>query len=436
MIPLIVGQKITGVVEKIVFNGHGLVRHEGVVVFIPGVIPEEKILFEISEVKSKYEHARLIQILEPAQSRVQPLCPHFGTCGGCQLQHIAYKSQVPIKKQILQEALFKVYQGDITFFSSELSFSWRRKITLHAESSATGWIMGFYGTKSSELVPIDICPIFSQDSKGVEKVKELLAWLQGGQNREGGQNRACDISLFHLEDRLGLILDGNYALSNVVQKQLVEYVRSNLKIDSFSYKFLNGQGSYGKKDWTFSCFEKTWYFSPSAFIQNHTSMCEQLWNTVIETASSLTQNGSVLDLYSGIGVTAIELASKGCDVQAVEYSREAAFCSQKTWESMTHKKIGNFSVHNKSVEQFLPKWKKATGCVIMNPPRTGLSKQALRSILSTSCSNLIYVSCSPSTLARDLQEFAQNGFIVTSVIAYDLFPQTTHFETIAILKKN
>jgi 23S rRNA (uracil1939-C5)-methyltransferase len=494
MISLVIGQRIHGVVEKIVFNGHGLVRHEGMVIFVPEVIPHEKVLIEISEVKSSFAHAKLIQVLESTQSRVEPICPHFGVCGGCQLQHIAYESHTAIKKQILQEALFKVYpnrlknqnlgtakaegfadqkwpricntepflidesrelglasksdsstclgiyQNDITFFSSELPFAWRRKITLHAENSPAGWSIGYYGKNQQlmggdtrfaplSIVPIDVCPIFSLDPHPIHIVKELISWLPNG------PNRTCDISLFHLNDRLGLILEGNFALSKSLQECLVEHIPKKLNIDSFSFKFTNTQESHGPADWTFSCFGKIWHFSPNAFIQNHLSMCERIWSTVIRIASSLSQKGPILDLYSGIGVTAIELACKGFEVQAVEYSKESVSCSQKTWKSISHATNGTFFARSTSVEQFLLHWKKATDCILVNPPRTGLSKQALQSILKISCHNLIYVSCSPATLARDLHVFARHGFEIASVVGYDLFPQTTHFETIVTLRR-
>lgn len=158
-------------VEKLVFGGKGLIRHEGWVIFIPGVLPGELVQFEITEKKKSYLEAKLLAVLEPSPDRVNPPCPYFGRCGGCQLQHIAYSEQLRLKKEWLIDALQKIGKIKIDFpvnaIPAKKEWEYRQKVTLHGPQK------GFYALDNSTIIPIDRCLIFSKN--GFDNTRKIEA---------------------------------------------------------------------------------------------------------------------------------------------------------------------------------------------------------------------------------------------------------------------
>jgi 23S rRNA (uracil1939-C5)-methyltransferase len=417
-----------GIVEKLVFGGAGLIRKDGLVIFVPDVIPGEEVLFEIVSQKKNFAHARLLEIVHKSPHRIQPRCRHFGTCGGCQLQHIAYDAHAEIKKKWLEEAFFRLFDKNIEFFSTDETFCWRRKITLHAQRNEGKWILGYFGLDNKTLLEIEECPLFFQDLAPLLFLKTLMKLIPG----EAGSR--LDVELFKLPDAtLAIRIQAPFSLPRQSRDQLLGLLRTSI----FKRRALQfGSWAYSEGDFfepiQFSALGKPYYFSLQAFVQNHAIQGEKLWHDVVDIVDRIQEKQTVFDLYAGVGVTAIALANLGHNVTAIEGNKDAILCAEKTCSHNVHKPIFICS----SVEKAIPKINKKATIWLLNPPRTGISKKALELTSSKAPEHIIYISCSPATLARDVKEFIRGGWSLDSLRGYDMFPQTTHLETIAELSRS
>lgn len=400
-------QTITGTVEKVIYGGFGLIRHNSLVVFVRGVLPHEEVSVRITNVKSRYAEGTLLSILKPSPDRVSPRCPHYGSCGGCQLQHAAPSCHALLKKGFLEEALYHLPHPPIDVVPSNHVWAWRRKITLHVK----GGKLGLIGNDNTSLIPITACPIFFRpEEENTIIALTIVARTLADQS---------DICCFRLpNDALAIMVKSPRQIPRTLLKQLTAVP----SMEAFSIHCPSWNYSEGLHDFSFEALGSRWYFSIDAFVQNHLSQSEQVWKTVIDRVGS--GKLKILDLYSGIGVTAISLARQGHSVTAVEYSKKAVLAAKKSASNTPLTLLWS------KVETAIPKLCCDYDWWIVNPPRSGLSEQALRFLLDKRPQNVLYVSCSPATLARDCRALVQAKWNIVWGKAFDLFPQTTHFETV------
>ena len=417
---------ITGVVEKLVFGGDGLIRQNGLVVFVPGVVPGEEVVVEEVVRKKNFARAHLCKVVRASPYRIEPKCRHFGVCGGCQLQHIAYEKHAEIKRGWLEEAFFCIYRGKIDFYPAEEIYFWRRKITLHAAVHNGKWILGYFGRDNTTLVAIEECPLFFTDTAILSFLKGLLFFLPGDEG-------ACvDIELMREpSEKIALCVKGSFSIATDFQDKLIDALRKGSVFSKISMQFgswRHFQGGFSDSI-AFSALGQECYFSLGAFVQNHAMQGEKLWRDIVATQGQQPQ--TIFDLYSGVGVTALALANVGHKVYAVEGNEDAVLCGKKASKHMIRKPIFVCD----SVERALTRIGSADSW-ILNPPRTGLSPRVLELVVKEKPQSITYVSCSPATLVRDLKVVVKNGWEIVSVRGYDMFPQTTHLETIALLSRS
>lgn len=430
MLPIQIGQKISGTAEKLIFGGSCLIRHKGIVIFVPYLIPGEKALIEITKIKARYAEGKVLRIEEPSENRVKPLCPYFGTCGGCQLQHINLALHSSLKKEMLREALHKILPKEMDFdiVSADKTFGWRRKITLHAQWKRGFSGCGFIADDNATLIPISWCPLFFSDQEKtfLPRLTSIIEKIQG--------SISIDLTLFRLPEKgIFLSVSGNNALPSRLHERMAKELSALPHLLGFSLRFPNQRYDSGQGEFTFQALSSTWHCSTDAFIQNHPTLSERLWGDIITIVDQSGKNQRILDLYSGIGVTAISLNRRGHSVIAVELSETAVDAAKRSATDSEGEK--RLELLHSSVEEFLPKFKGISDWWIVNPPRTGLSKEVISQILTKQPAKLLYVSCSPPTLARDLAHISNAGWHMVQVQGYDMFPQTTHFETIAVLER-
>ena len=426
---LLPGQTLSGTVDTLAFGGSGIIRHNGMVLFVPDVIPGESVLVEVTEVRAKYAKGKVVAIKQPSPHRCTPLCPYNGQCGGCQLQHIDSNCHPEIKRQWLKEALHGLIspQTPIDIVPAQKMWAWRRKITLHARHNGHSWLYGYVGRDNISLVPVRWCPIFCTEGER-ELLPKILSVLDV---IPGTRDATIDLSLCRLPDNsVALLLKGSLHLSKSTQNEIIRYINSIPNICTLSLRFPHLHYDQGAIEFTFSALHSTWNFSCEAFIQNHPDQGERLWADVITSVEKGGPRQTIFDLYSGIGVTAISLALRSHRVTAVELSSAAVTAAKTSARTLG----AGLQIVESSVEQFLASAKGHEDCWIVNPPRQGLSKEVVAKILEKGPKRLVYVSCSPPTLARDLRYLSQAGRHVASVQAYDLFPQTSNLETIAIVE--
>jgi 23S rRNA (uracil1939-C5)-methyltransferase len=441
--PRALSGKIDVTIEKLVYGGEGLAHHGGSTVFVPFVLPGERVTAEPVEQKKKFIRARLKQILEPSPQRTAPLCPYFATCGGCDYQHIPYEAQLAYKVEILRETLRRLgkidWPGEIKTHAAE---PWRyrnraqwkvRPLSSNAsdpsadDSDDTALGIGYFRANSTSLCAVDACPILSPVL--LKTLLSLRAALAAGSL----PRELREIEAFTPEDATGdnarVLLTATFAgfPSRAAEhaakfREIVPELESLLfhdpgrdRMELFGPGFIEcavGEHKY-----------RVGHFS---FFQVNRFLTEELAREVTEVDAG---GELALDLFAGVGLFAVPLAKRFKRVVAVE-SNPAAVRDLET------NARGSIEIRTAEVEQFLQKFKGAPDLVVLDPPRAGLAPGAAQPLARIAPKRVTYVSCEPPTLARDLAVLRDAGYEISGVHLFDLFPQTFHMETVVRLDRS
>ena len=382
-------------IEKLVFGGDGLARVDGRAVFIPYTAPGDLVRARITESKKRFARAELVELLEPGPDRREPPCPYFGPCGGCQLQHVTYETQVQAKGGFVRDALERIGRldvpGEIPIHTAPGSeFGYRIRATAHVVHTSRETLFGYFGARSHRVVDIASCPLL---------VEELdAAWQRARAAREGL------LRLRHVDLAAG---DEGAAAEPPI-------------------------ATVGGAALTTRVGDVTYTFSPADFFQAN----RPLLGDLVSTATAGESGALAVDLYAGVGLFAIPLSRAFERVVAVEGFAQAADFARA---NASANGAENVEVLDEPVEAWLERSADEPGAidlVLLDPPRAGLGEAPARRLAALAPSRIVYVSCDPTTLARDLRVLADGGYRLESVEAFDLFPQTFHVETVARLVHN
>lgn len=397
------GGELEAVVEKLVYGGQGLARIESRVALIPFVAPGERVRIRVEAERRGIMEARLVEVIEPAPGRVDPPCPFFYRCGGCQYQHLGYEAQVNGKRAILAEVFRRVGKleppAEIHTIAGE-PWGYRNRVQLHLEDGETGYFS--YGSR--RLTPVDRCPISSP------KINETLAALREMQADRRFPDFIRSIELFTNEREI----DVNVAeTERPVARRFFEWCAERIP------GLASGEGiDYEAAGAVFRVRRRS-FFQVNRF----------LLDPMVEAALEGAGGGEALDLYAGVGFFSLPLARRVERVTAVESSSSAAgdleFNAQRAGAAV--------SVVRQGVEAYLEALDKAPEFALADPPRAGLGKRVVRELLRLRPKRLVVVACDPATLARDLAALVAGGYRIERVTLIDLFPQTLHIETIVHL---
>ena len=385
-------------IEKLVFGGDGLARVDGRAVFIPYTAPGDLVRARIVESKKRFARAELVEVLEPGPDRREPPCPYFGPCGGCQIQHIAYEAQVRAKGEFVRDAIERIGRlelpGEIPVRAApDAEFGYRIRATAHVAHTSRGTLFGYFGARSHRIVDVESCPLL------VEELDE--AWRRARAAREGL------LRVRHVELAAG---DGGAAAEPPIAA-------------------VGGSGLVAHVDGV------DYGFSPAVFFQANRPLLADL----VRSATGGESGALAVDLYAGVGLFAIPLARAFDRVVAVEGFAAAADLASA---NAAANGAANVEVLAVPVEDWLDRAELeragAAGIdlVLLDPPRAGLGEAASRTLADLGPSRIVYVSCDPTTLARDLRVLVDGGYRLESVEAFDLFPQTYHVETVARLSRS
>lgn len=423
---------ITGQITGLAFGGQGILRHQGLVVFVPFTAPGDLITCRIRKSKKNFANAEIVEILQPGPARIKPACPYFGTCGGCQLQHLNYEAQLDHKRECVQDALNRI--GGLSVQVSPVApavrqWAYRRHITLTLKPNVHGtFSAGYIATDNRSLLKVEQCPIFADPSDPIiRQVQEVVGHLQCSPVNEGRaallkQNADKYIVSFHFKE--------------MPPKTAVAFEKAlnqNANWAGITLGTPRHFQSFGQTETSFSVDEMTFSFSPGAFIQNHPEQSLKIYHGIRDLAQKSNAE-TALDLYCGIGVTALLMARDGIHVIGVESNEEAI---RQACENAKANKMNQAEFIKDDVKLVLKTLlkKHSPGFVVVNPPREGLEKPVTEILLEQAPSEIVYISCMPSTLARDLKELCREHYAVALCQPYDMFPQTAHVETLVHLKK-
>lgn len=387
------GERIQVRIDRLAVGGRGVARHQGMVLFVSDAAPGDLAEVEVTFLKKNFAEAELTRVIEAAPSRMTPPCPVAGICGGCNWQHIVYEEQLRSKRQLVLESLrkFSGFHLDDDFVHpvvpSPKEFRYRNRIQLHYSGSR----IGFYRRGSHEIVDIDDCPITD------ERLSAMIPELR----RELAHRKASRLEIY-------LTQDGKTARRVSVRDAVNDTEETE------------GPGAAGP-----------------AFSQVNTEQNENLVEYVRDLVGKLPEPKNIYDLYAGSGnfTFPIQRTWPTTSITGVELSRASV---QSANERIEHEHLPqHFRFVCESVDTFIKGRRFGEeSLVLLDPPRTGCGPGVMTELASQKPRTIVYVSCHPATLSRDLKPLSETGYRLVSVRPFDMFPQTDHVETVVHLERS
>ena len=424
-------------------------------IFIEGALKGEKVKVRIVKVNKNFAYGKLMEVLEPSEERVNPPCAIYKRCGGCKLQHASYKAQLDFKWDRVKDCVSKIGKLDPSIVKYPLGMEnpwrYRNKVQLPIGLINGEVKIGFFAPRSHDIIDMESCLI--QDEIGDKVVKLTREWIEkfnirpynvDGEYDEKGIVRHIMIrrgfttnevmivlvtngeKLPHKEEFVDLMVKNIPGIKSVIQNINSKKTNVILGLES---KTLWGEDTISDYigDFRFN-------ISPLSFFQVNPIQTEVLYGKALEYAN-LTGNEEVFDAYCGTGTITLFLSQKAKKVYGVEIIPQAI---DNAWINAKENKVENVEFFVGESEVVIPdlinKGVKAD-VVVVDPPRKGCDKKLLDAITNIDAKKIVYVSCDPSTLGRDLQVLEENGYKTLEVQPVDMFPNTAHIENVALLIK-
>jgi 23S rRNA (uracil1939-C5)-methyltransferase len=388
-----VNDELTVEILKIVPNGFGLGFAEKSTVFVQLAAKGDKLRVRVREKKGKILFAEIIEIIEPSPDRTKPECIYFGRCGGCDFQQLNYAAQLEAKAAIIRDCLTRIgkieYTNEIEVVGSPKPYGYRARAQWHVDARRKSF--GYFKRHSHEIIDVETCPILTVE------MHETLTNTRSNIDWEKFWSRITEIEAASAGEQV-----------SVYSSEIIEPTTEI----SFS-----------------ACGEK-YFYDAQSFFQGNPFLIEQLIETAIKDAGG----DAALDLYSGVGLFTLPLARKFGKVSSVEGNPRAVEFANKNVENA---RLENVSLFTESVADWLSENAddySNIDFVLLDPPRSGTEPEIIESLLRVKPKEISYVSCEPSTLARDLRLLCETAYTIESITAVDLFPQTHHIETVVRLK--
>ncbi len=429
-------------------DGDGVAKVDGYTIFINDVLPQEEVECKIYEMKKNYGKAQLIKIIKISPYRIKPMCDNFGKCGGCDLLHMDYNSQLKMKKKMVEDSIKHI--GKIDNFNieevigMENPYYYRNKIQMPFSYFNGKTQCGYYQKRSHQIISIKDCILQPKE------VTELIIFIRNLCNE---LNIKGYDEINHQGFIRHLIVRCNYKMEMMIifvttnslfpkkdiliSKLLNRYKNIVSIIQNINDKKTNvilGDESlilYGKDEIIDKLFSYDFSISHRSFFQINRIQTEKLYQKVLE-FSNLTKDEEVIDGYCGIGTISLLLAKNAKFVYGIEVVNEAI---KNAKENAKINNINNVSFQVGKVEDNIEEFvKKNVQCIVLDPPRKGLEKNVIDTLISSSINRIVYVSCNFSTLARDLNLLKEKYFIKRFCLV-DMFCHTSGIESVALLEK-
>jgi len=425
-------RKVQVLIDSVAFKGYGVARIDGKVVFVPYTVTGDEAWIEITEEKKRYSTARLTEIIKPSPRRVIPPCPYFGTCGGCQWQHIDYSIQAGQKKEILGETLRRLGGmkeiPSISVFSSPKPYDYRVRVQLKVKGKA----MGYYQERSHRIVDIERCPIshplVNQIIQGLREDLDSLSRME-----------EVEINVSPEEGR-GVLLFHPRSDDHGAEPFTKEFLRSQPMLKGIAITQKGANTLFGDPTLNFTIplsqsrekKELKLRISPGSFSQVNPEQNQRLVQTVLQ-FSEVNREDRIFDLYAGAGNLTLPLAMEGREALGIDENRmafeDAQFNTGRNGTKNCH------FIHGR-VEDVFSRWERELpDLIVLDPPRTGC-QAVLDQVVRLEPKKIIYVSCEPTIFARDLRLFSERGYFLQRLGLIDMFPQTYHMEVVGLLRQS
>jgi 23S rRNA (uracil1939-C5)-methyltransferase len=432
------GEQLEVEIDSLAFGGRGLARADGLVVFVAGALPGDRVRVEITKAKKRFAEARTVELLSPGPERIADRCTHEGEpCPGAPWQGLAYERQLAEKSAQVGEALRRI--GELDGFELEQiepateQWRYRNKLEYSFGDRDGEAILGFHARGRWDLiVDVDDCQLASERGNAARNAVRDWARLESVPAYDGRERTGVLRNLIVREGwRTGQIQTRLVTSAARFPKPPVDL---HTAIEGDSGGTDGPTGALGEERLREELFDLKLEMSHGAFFQTNTEMAERLYAIAAEFAG-LSGNERVFDLYCGIGTIGLTMAKRAGEVWGLEIVPEAIADAERNAE---RNKIENAHFMAGSARTGVrPLIEKAgkPDVVIIDPPRAGLSQKIVRRVLECEAKKIVYVSCNPTTLAPNAAQMVEAGYKLSRVKPVDMFPQTPHIECVALLEK-
>ena len=434
-------------------GGVGIGKFEGFTVFVDGGLVKDKIKVKIIKSKKNYAVGEIVEILEPSPYRVERKCSkELKACGGCQIQELDYKEQLNLKTNEVKQVISRIGKLDDVVIHDALGmeepFRYRNKAQFPIQKVDGVPVIGFYKKKSHDIIPTDQC-IIQHDVN--DKIIKIIKTYIRAYNVSIYDEKTHTGVLRHLVTKVGfttkevmvvLVANGRKLpylneLASVLKENIPGFKTLVVNINREKTNVILGNENriiYGDGKINDNIGDLVFEISPLSFFQVNPLQTEVLYNKALEYAN-LGENDTVFDIYCGIGTISLFLAQKAKKVYGIEIVEEAIKDAKRNAEI---NKLDNVEFYVGKAEEVVPKMYKQgkrANVVVVDPPRKGCDEKVLDTIISMQPDRVVYVSCNPSTLARDLNYLDERGYKCLEVQPVDMFPHSVHIENVALIVK-
>ena len=438
-------------IEKMSNLGTGIARVDGIVIFVKNTCPEDIVKINITKVNKNFANAEVIEIIKPSKHRITPFCPMQKICGACQFQFIDYDYQLHLKKQIVEDSIHNIGKIDIPISlpipSPEIK-AYRHKIQYPVSQTKNSEriLAGYYKQQTHDIVNIKYCPIQPEIcDKIIQFIRDnALKYKISGYNEKKHSGHLRHIvlrsSAFNKKILVTLVINSKQVFNNLTKFANAiyeEFDSINGVCINFNTKKTNvilsnkTQCIIGKDFIEEKILDKIFQIGPSTFFQVNPKSAENIFAYVKEYINNNFESPTILDAYAGIATFGIVVSDTASKVTSVEENEESI---QKAKEVLKINNISNVELYNEDTTKYLKSIKKKFDITILDPPRKGCTEEALNETIKHTKKTIIYVSCNPATLARDLKYLSEKGCKVMSIQPFDMFCHTYHIENVAIIK--
>ena len=433
-------------------SGEGVGKYEGFAVFVQGALPEETVKAEITLVKKSYSIGKLQEIVVKSPERVTPVCPIYAECGGCQLQHLSYKGQLDVKRAQVQAALTRIGHLDLEVqpvIGCANPWNYRNKMQFPAAINAEGVLnIGCYAASTHSVINADGCMIQKEANNQV--LLTVRKWMQrfgiSAYDEKTGKGLVRHVMArvgVHSGEVMAVLITSAYDIPH--RKELIEWLKKYVpglvsivqNINKKPTNIIMGNKTrviYGSSTIKDSLGALSFNVSAQSFFQVNSEQAEKLYNKALEFAA-LNGNETVVDVYCGTGTISLFMAKHAKKVYGIEIVAPAIEDAEKN-AADNGCDNAEFLLGDASLE--LPKLLDGgvqPDVVLVDPPRAGCEEKVLAAIVGVAPERVVYVSCNPASLARDLAYLEQHGYKTAVAQPVDMFPSTSHVETVCLVTR-
>jgi 23S rRNA (uracil1939-C5)-methyltransferase len=448
--PVEKNQYVTVKFEDLTHEGAGVAKVDGFPIFVQNALPEEEGNVKIIKVKKGFAIGRMMETTKESRFRTEPPCPVYKQCGGCQLQHLKYEAQLDYKTKQVKEVLARLGNiKDVTVHPTlgmEDPWNYRNKAQVPVGESEGGLVAGFYKQRSHDIIDIERCMIQQEQNDDVVQAVREICSKYGIRAYDETKHKG---TLRHVMVRYGATTGEQMVVLVTRTKELpnknkvIEELRARLpqlksivqNVNSKKTNVIMGDETtvlWGEEYIYDNIGDIKFAISARSFYQVNPTQTKVLYDKALEYAD-LQGEEEVIDAYCGIGTISLFLAQKAKKVYGVEIVPEAIEDAKRNAELND---ITNAEFEAGKAEEVIPAWYKkgiSADTLVVDPPRKGCDEALLNTIIDMKPNRVVYVSCNPGTLARDLQVLEEGGYKTVEVQPVDMFPHTTHVECCALL---